>query len=396
MTQSLNILRIADVPNNPHGGMGKAMYGTGRPLEDQGHEITYWFDDDLSVPGPQKLRRFTVPLALPHLIRKAQTAAGRPFDVVEIHEPLAGPYTFARHRSAGVLPPCVVMSHGLEERRHEAELAYRRRVGQSIGLKRRFSPHTVIQQARYAVRHAERVLCCNTPDRDHLRDQGVPAERLVVKPSGLDPAFLGQTTPPAWDRPAFLFFGSWLSRKGSGELISAGGRLLQNHPHATLTLAGIGGAAADVREAFPPETRSRVQPIASIRGDAALLDLYRRHSVLVLPSFYEGQPLVMLEAAASGLALATTGVCGMLDFVDHGVEGLLVEPGNADELLHALDQLASDAALRQRLGEAGRIRAQRHGWDAVARTVEHAYRSAAKPPPPRRLATSSLAPGATS
>jgi glycosyltransferase involved in cell wall biosynthesis len=49
---------------------------------------------------------------------------------------------------------------------------------------------------------------------------------------------------------------------------------------------------------------------------------------LVLPSFYEGQPLSMIEAATQGLAIVTTNVCGMKDFLTHEVDGLLLPVGD--------------------------------------------------------------------
>ena len=374
--RTLDVLRIADVPDSAHGGMPKAMRGSGRPLEERGHRLSYWFADDLPVGGPARLRRFRVPLALPALVRAEEARRGRRFDVVELHEPLAGPWA-ARRRAGADLPPCVVFSHGLEERRLAGELAYRRRVGLPVGIKRRFSPLTVVAQARIAVRHADAVMCCSGPDRDHLLSEGVPSERLFLKPSGLDDAFLGLGKTPAWPRPAFLFLGSWLPRKGVAELAAAGSAVLRAHPGATLTLAGVGDAADAAVAAFDPAIRGRLQVVPTVRGDDALVRLYREHAALVLPSFFEGQPLVMLEAAAVGLALVTTAVCGMLDFVRDGVEGLLVEPGDAAGLTNAMNTLVQRPLLRQRLGVAAQARARGHGWPAVSDVVEAAYLRAA-------------------
>ena len=167
-----------------------------------------------------------------------------------------------------------------------------------------------------------------------------------------------------------------MPRKGTRELIDAGQRLLAENPTATLTLAGVGTAGPEAQNAFDPAVRPRVHILPEVRGDQALIDLYRRHTALVLPSFYEGQPLVMLEAAAAGRPVVTTGICGMLDFIEDQVHGLLVPPGDAHALGAALSRLAQDRDLATRMGRAGRERAQEHGWQAVSRTVEHAYQAA--------------------
>ncbi len=70
----------------------------------------------------------------------------------------------------------------------------------------------------------------------------------------------------------------------------------------------------------------------------------------------QGTPRTLLEAAASGRALIVTEGAGGGSFVRDGVEGLVVPRGDAAALAEALESLARDADLRQRLGEAARLR----------------------------------------
>jgi glycosyltransferase involved in cell wall biosynthesis len=67
--------------------------------------------------------------------------------------------------------------------------------------------------------------------------------------------------------------------------------------------------------------------------------------------------LSLIEAAACGRAIVTTDTPGCRDLVRDGVEGLLVPPGDVQALAAALRRLATDVALRQRLGAAARARA---------------------------------------
>jgi glycosyltransferase involved in cell wall biosynthesis len=94
-----------------------------------------------------------------------------------------------------------------------------------------------------------------------------------------------------------------------------------------------------------------------------------------LTSRTEGLPLVLLEAMAAGLPVVSTAVGGVPDLVDHGVTGLLCPRGDHVELARLVASLASDAALCERLGAAGRARVvARHSMEHMARQYDVLYR----------------------
>jgi glycosyltransferase involved in cell wall biosynthesis len=80
----------------------------------------------------------------------------------------------------------------------------------------------------------------------------------------------------------------------------------------------------------------------------------------VLPSFYEGLPLTVLEAMAVGLPTVASNVGGIPEAIEDGVSGLLVPPKDPHSLANALSFLLRDAATRVRIGDAARARAGRH------------------------------------
>ncbi|MBU6500178.1 MAG: glycosyltransferase, partial [Rhodospirillales bacterium] len=79
--------------------------------------------------------------------------------------------------------------------------------------------------------------------------------------------------------------------------------------------------------------------------------------IFALPSHFEGLPMSVIEAMLSGLAVVASDVSGPREQVVSGQTGLLVPPGQSAPLAAALARLAGDAALRARMGEAGRQRA---------------------------------------
>lgn len=102
-----------------------------------------------------------------------------------------------------------------------------------------------------------------------------------------------------------------------------------------------------------------VQVVGPKFGDEKFDEL--RHSdIFVLPSYNECLPLTILEAMQFGLPVVTTNVGGIPDIITHGGNGLLVNPGNVQELTARLKQLLNEKALRIRLGNNARQQFMQH------------------------------------
>ena len=102
------------------------------------------------------------------------------------------------------------------------------------------------------------------------------------------------------------------------------------------------------------------------------LALYRQAAVVVVPSVWE-EPfgLVAVEAMATGVPVCASRVGGLADIVRDGETGFLFAPGDAAELADRLDLLLNDAALRGRMGAAGRrVAEQEYDWDVI---IERRY-----------------------
>ncbi len=104
------------------------------------------------------------------------------------------------------------------------------------------------------------------------------------------------------------------------------------------------GEAVVLKGALPPER---------------VAELYPSADGVVLASFSEGVPVVLMEALACGRPVVATWVGGVPELVEHGVCGLLVEPGDAKELAEALAEVLRDGALAARLGANGRAAVER-------------------------------------
>jgi glycosyltransferase involved in cell wall biosynthesis len=101
----------------------------------------------------------------------------------------------------------------------------------------------------------------------------------------------------------------------------------------------------------------------------------------VVPSVWaEPLPNVILEAMSQEKAVVASRVGGVADLIVDGKTGMLVAPGNADELAQSMRRLSEDRALRERLGRAGRARADLFAAAAVVPRFEALYEQLAQCP----------------
>jgi glycosyltransferase involved in cell wall biosynthesis len=180
------------------------------------------------------------------------------------------------------------------------------------------------------------------PGRVHVLPNGVP-----------DPGRRASAEAPAACR--ILFLGDVCDNKGIPELLAALARP-QLRPLAwQMLLAGKGDSARYQALAGSLGIGERVSFLGWVPGKAAN-ELLASSDVLVLPSRFEGLPMVVLEAMAHGLSVIATPVGAVPDAITHEETGLLVAVGDSAELAEALRRVIADATLRRRLERAARER----------------------------------------
>ena len=189
----------------------------------------------------------------------------------------------------------------------------------------------------------------------HLPDSKVE----MIRGSGVDLTQYSHTPLPP-GLPVVLLATRLLADKGVREFVQAARLLKQQRVSARFCLVGAVDPAnpASLDDAELKQwANDGVVELWGQRSD--MPEVLNSAHLVVLPSYREGLPKVLLEAAACGRAVVTTDVPGCRDAIDPGITGLLVPVRNASALAEALNGLINDPARCQAMGNAGLALAER-------------------------------------
>lgn len=185
------------------------------------------------------------------------------------------------------------------------------------------------------------------------------ASRTWLIPNAVDPRFFDITLlpPPV---PRVLFVGSLIPAKNPLGLLEACTPLLETG-QCTLALAGqldntsaYGAAFHQLANQLP-----NIEFLGFLNRDA-LAQEFSQSSILVLPTFEDNCPMVVLEAMAAGLPVAASHVGGIPDLISDGVDGLMFDPSHPEAIRSTLATLIHQPSLRSTLGQEAKRKALGH------------------------------------
>lgn len=230
------------------------------------------------------------------------------------------------------------------------------------GAKAALVRQVVAMLYRLALGHRNsRIVFQNGNDRDVLQGLGAVRDEQVVmiRGSGVnlsDYAAVAEPPPPV----VALMVARLLRDKGLQEFVEAARILRREGVNVRMRLAGgidPGNPASVTQADVDAWQQEGIIEALGERSDIAAL--YAASHIAVLPSYREGLPKSLIEAAACGRAVVTTDVPGCRDAIEPDTTGLLVPSHDAPALAAAISRLVNDDALRQKMGHAGRVLAER-------------------------------------
>lgn len=187
-----------------------------------------------------------------------------------------------------------------------------------------------------------------------VNELGVSSDRVTVVANGVPvPHYSGRNHLEANAEVNVVFIGNLLERKGVSDLIAACAQLGRHIGPWRLTLAGGGDIVRYREKVREIGVADRINFTGWI-DSSSVAAMLAKADIMVLPSYHEGLPLVILEAIGAGTPVICTPVGAIPEFLKDGETVLFVEPGDVRGLTAALTRLIADPAMRQALCEAGR------------------------------------------
>jgi colanic acid/amylovoran biosynthesis glycosyltransferase len=220
---------------------------------------------------------------------------------------------------------------------------------------------------------AKFVFCISEFARSQLMLLSEPAHwpKLIIAPLGVDPEdFQRAAEPPEDTAFRILCVARYAPAKGIDILMQAAARLRQQGHNLVVRIVGDG-----------PDRRRLASLCKTLGNPCDLLgpaprtvvpDLLASSDAFVLPSFAEGVPVSLMEAMAAGVPCVSTRIAGIPELIRDEVDGILVPPGNVDELAAAILRLMKEPGLRTRLAETARRRVEQKY--NLTRNVDHLAR----------------------
>ncbi|MDW3212815.1 MAG: glycosyltransferase family 4 protein [Ilumatobacteraceae bacterium] len=330
------------------GGVQAQVLGLARELRRQGHEVRVLGPCDGPPPEP-----FVTPLgdSLPAsangsvaplapdpsaTLRTIRVLRDEAFDVVHIHEPLAPgpPITSVVLHTA----PTVGTFHAAGR-----SSSYRFMAG---GLRRilgRLDHKVVVSKDALAL------------------VQGYLGGEFEMLFNGVETTEIRSVEPARPERRSIFFVGRHEERKGLGVLLAA---LRLTDADITCWVAGDGPDSAALRSEYAADTR--IEWLGRI-SDADKIARLRGASLFCAPSLHgESFGVVLIEAMAAGTPVVASSLDGYRNVATHGVDSLLVPPGDPEALARAIEQVLADDDLAARLVANGEHRAEDFAMSSLA------------------------------
>jgi len=371
----LSVLEVIDEGSVGGGQQHVLLLATG--LRQRGVDVTVacpadgYLADRLDAAGiarqPVRMHNRPDPAALAGMVRLCRQ---RRFDLVHTHGGTAGLWGRLGASLARV-PARVHTFHGLH--------ALHQRSGLHRGL--------LLAVERGLARLTSRVICVAASDYELARSSALlPAGGGAVIRTGIDLSRFMRSCEPGVREAVrtglgctgedFVIgtIGRLHRQKGHDSLVRAMPEVLAACSACRFVIVGDGESRGEIeRLAGALQVSSRLH-LAGERVDVP--ELLRAFDLFVLPSLWEGLPLVLIEAAAAGCAIVATGVDGNREILEGETSAVFVPPADPPALAAALIRAAGDASLRARLGAAARERVlPLFGVDAMVEATLALYRA---------------------
>ena len=214
----------------------------------------------------------------------------------------------------------------------------------------------LVEKQAYEYERADVIVTASSFARETLIANQIQPEKIRLNPYGVDLEQFRPREDSSLSRPLrFVFIGALSARKGIPLLLAVWQQLRLKDAELWL----LGHLSSNIHKLIPNLPGLRV---FGRRLRSELINLLRACDVLVLPSYFEGFGLVLLEALACGLPIIATKATAASDLITNPLSGKIIQPGNVDELGAAMTYFVQNRGELPEMSRVARRRAEEFSW----------------------------------
>jgi glycosyltransferase involved in cell wall biosynthesis len=207
---------------------------------------------------------------------------------------------------------------------------------------------------------------------DTRRAEHVPKKKLMIISNGIDlEKFWGEPRIPNATAPTIGVVARFYPQKGHETLLAAWPKILSVIPAARLKLVGRGPLESQFKTVV--QKKDLEASVEFIGGAADVTAFYRSCDLIVLPSHWEGQGIVLLEAMAAGRAIVASDVDGIREVITTGATGVLVPPKDPDTLAAAIVDVLRNPQETREMIERAQVAVKQYEIRSIVQQYEQLY-----------------------
>jgi glycosyltransferase involved in cell wall biosynthesis len=216
------------------------------------------------------------------------------------------------------------------------------------------------------IKRADRIISVSREITSQLRENGFSESIIQEIPNGVDTSeFIPRELPLSSGERVLIYVGRLDPLKGLDDLLKAFKKVSERYPETRLVLVGDGPERTNLIQLA---LELGISNAVSFEGIQEEVKTYlRRGEIFTFPSLTEGLSNVLLEAMACGLPVVATRIGGNTELIEDGLNGVLVNPRDPDELAEAIITLLANPEKSKQMGRGGRkIVEEKYSLDRIA------------------------------
>lgn len=198
--------------------------------------------------------------------------------------------------------------------------------------------------------------------------------RVVTIPNGINFKEIAKFSPdPNIITPSLFFLGELRPEKGIELIIRSLVSVKKVFPNIHLYIGGTGIMEKELKDLTRElNIQDNVEFLGFLKGEK--YTYYKSTDIYILPSYWENQPISILEAMASGTAIIASNVGGIPELIENGRTGFLFENNDISDLTQKIIILLSDEKFRKYLGTNAKDKSRNYSWDIIALKTYETYK----------------------